>query len=730
MGILNEKEYSYLKSKLGRTPNELELNIISAEWSEHCSYKSSKKHIKSLPTRSDYVIMGPGYDAGVIDVGDDEVVTIHIESHNHPSAVEPYGGAATGVGGVLRDILSMGTRPIALYNALRFGNIDTKTKYAGKNLWLFKNVVRGIADYGNCMGVPTLGGEVEFDESFNEYCLVDVASIGYSKKDKLVGNSASKGDLIILAGNFTGIDGIHGASFASKNLEEENRSAVQIPDPFLEKVLLEATLEALDCACIKAMKDLGGGGLSCCLSETADNLNKGIRIDLLKVPTRLSDITDAQIMISESQERMLYIVDPRMKEKFLQIFNKHEITFAVIGEITDDGFLCVTKKDTVVAQMPAELIAHAPLLDREINYPSYLQKIKESYKPPSVNDNIENFIYQLLSDPSICSKKWVYQQFDHEVGVRTVTRPGESDSSVVKLNHGKYLSFSLDGNSKQCYLDPYTGTLGILAESLRNISCNGAEPLGVVDHLQFGNPENKEIFWTFVQTIAAIRDFCNFMKIPVVGGKVSLYNETSNGPIKPSPVIGMLGIIDSKLKIKGERYGPEESIFIIGTTREELGGSEYFEYCLNLTGGNVPKLDLDDLKQTVGIIQSLSRHDGLISSIHDCSKGGLIISLLEMAIQSRMGFTISTAEVPGDCDRVDYILFSESHNRFLLTTKNSSKLISHLDKMTIPYAKIGITESGHQCIIKTNEKKNIILDLDRVTEVYNNQLNELFKRKL
>lgn len=729
MVILSDGEYTYLKGKLGRDPNELELNIISAEWSEHCSYKSSKKHIKSLPSSSNDVIMGPGYDAGVVDVGDGEVITIHIESHNHPSAVEPYGGAATGVGGVLRDILSMGTRPIALYNALRFGNINSKTKSAGKNLWLFKNVVRGIADYGNCMGVPTLGGEVEFDESFNEYCLVDVAAIGYSKKDKLIGNTASKGDLIILAGNFTGIDGIHGASFASKNLEEENRSAVQIPDPFLEKILLEATLEALDCACIKTMKDLGGGGLSCCLSETADNLNKGITVDLSMVPTKLSNITDIQIMISESQERMLYIIDPNMKERFSEIFDKHEVTFAIIGEVTDDGDLCITKRDEILAKMPAKLISHAPMLDRETYYPSYLQEIKESFRPPAINHDIEKSIYQLLSSPSICSKKWVYQQFDHEVGVRTVTKPGETDSSVLKLNYEKYLTFSLDGNSKHCYLNPYVGTLGVLAESLRNITCNGAEPLGIVDHLQFGNPENKEIFWTFLQSIAAIRDFCNFMGIPVVGGKVSFYNETANGSIKPSPIIGMLGIINCKSNIRGGRYGPGESIFIIGTTRDELGGSEYFEYCLNLTGGKVPKLDLEVLKQTVEVIKSLSIQDGLISAIHDCSKGGLAISLLEMAIESRIGFNISTSQVPSECTRVDYLLFSESHNRFLVTSKNPLKLMSYLDKMTVPYAKIGITHSEQKCIIKENKQENIVLDLLKATEVYNNRLDEIFKRK-
>ena len=299
------------------------------------------------------------------------------------------------------------------------------------------------------------------------------------------------------------------------------------------------------------MKDLGGGGLSCCLSETADNLNKGIKIDLYKVPTKLRDITDAQIMISESQERMLYIVAKEEENRFIEIFQKHNVTCAVIGEVTEDGNLCITKGDETIALMPAKLVAHAPLLDMQSFFPSYLELIQESYKaPPLLSDKIEDTIYKMLSNPSICGKKWVYQQFDHEVGVRTVTKPGESSCSVVNLNHNKYLAFTLDGNAKQCYLDPYSGALGIMAESLRNITCNSAEPLGIVDHLQFGNPENEGIFWTFVQTIEAIKDFCNYMKIPVVGGKVSLYNETSKGPIKPSPVIGMLGIISSKEKIK------------------------------------------------------------------------------------------------------------------------------------------------------------------------------------
>ena len=729
MVILDEREYRYLVEKLGRQPNELEQDIIGAEWSEHCSYKSSKKHIKTLPTKGNNVVIGPGYDAGVIDVGDGYVVTIHIESHNHPSAVEPFGGAATGVGGVLRDIISMGSRPIALYNALRFGNVDNITKFRSKNLWLFKNVVKGIADYGNCMGIPTLGGEIEFDNSFDNYCLVDVASIGYGKKSQLVTNSAIPGDWLILGGNSTGIDGIHGASFASKSLDEENRSAVQIPDPFLEKTLLEATMEALENNCIDSMKDLGGGGLSCCLSETADNLNKGFQVELANIPLKQFDMTNAQIMISESQERMLYIVSEKNKSRFCEIFDKHNISYAVIGQVMAGENLSITHNGMIVANLPAKLVAHAPLLDRSFKEPAYLNKIRKDFKDPPIYNKLKDHVVHLLSNPSICSKRWVYQQFDHEVGIRTVVKPGQADSSVVKLSKNKYLAFSLDGNSKHCYLDPYEGTLGCLSEALRNITCVGANPLGVVDHLQFGNPENEEIFWTFLQSVKAIRDFCNFLNIPVVGGKVSLYNETPTGSIKPSPVIGMLGIVDSLQKIKYQKYGAGESIFILGNTRDELGGSEYFEHCLNLVGGIVPQINLEEVKETIKAVHSL-HNENLVESIHDCSKGGLIVTILEMAIQSDIGFNILTEQIPHSCSRLDYLLFSESHNRFIFTTHDSDKASRLLANFNVAFSKIGLTTTEKRCIIKDKENNVLDIPLEQVSKIYESCLEKKFENVL
>ena len=726
MTILEKNEYKYLVEKLGRQPNELEQNIVGAEWSEHCSYKSSKKHIKSLPTKGDNVVIGPGYDAGVIDVGDGYVVTVHIESHNHPSAVEPFGGAATGVGGVLRDIISMGSRPIALFNALRFGRIDDKSKFKNKNRWLLKNVVKGIAEYGNCIGIPTVGGEIEFDSSFDNYCLVDVASVGYAKKDNLVPNNSLPGDWLILGGNSTGIDGIHGASFASKNLEEENRSAVQIPDPFLEKTLLEATMEALESNCISSMKDLGGGGLSCCLSETADNLMKGFQVELANVPLKQGGMSDTQIMISESQERMLYIVNEENKSRFVEIFEKHNVRFAVIGRVTKDKNLSISSAGKIVAQMPASLVAHAPLLDRPSKEPAYLRELHAQFSEPEIQKNLLDVIFKMLSNPSICSKKWVYQQFDHEVGVRTVAKPGAADSSVIKLSEDKYLAFTLDGNSKHCYLDPYHGTLGCLVEALRNITCVGANPLGVVDHLQFGNPENEEIFWTFLQSIRAIRDFCTFMSIPVVGGKVSLYNETIGGSIKPSPVIGMLGIVNSKKKLTYQKYGFEESIFILGTTKDEMGGSEYFEECLNIVGGKVPQVNLNEVKETIEAVYDLQK-DNLIESIHDCSKGGLIVTLIEMAIQSNLGFNVQTSLIPHSCSRLDYLIFSESHDRFIFTTKNPKRVNELLSNSNVSYSKIGSTTKAKRCILKDNKRIIFNSHLEEFSKIYESSLGSKFK---
>ena len=661
---LTEEELVYLKKELKRQPNNVELSIVEAEWSEHCSYKSSKPYLKLLPTEGKRVIVGPGYDAGVLDVGDGYVITVHIESHNHPSVVEPYGGAATGVGGVIRDILSMGTRPIAVFDALRFGNIEKSSH----SRWLFKHVVRGIADYGNCLGIPTVAGEVEFDNSFEHYCLVDVASIGMGKKEHIITSKADNDDYVVLAGGSTGRDGIHGASFASKALEEENRSAVQIPDPFLEKLLIEATMEAIDAKCVKAIKDLGGGGLSCCLSETADKIGKGIEVDISTVHVREQGMTPAELMISESQERMLYVVDQPNLQKLLSIFDKYEISYSVIGKVKDNENLVIRYNSNVVANMTASLIANAPLAKRIVRKPEYIEKLAKVKKPATFGD-LNTILLRMLSNPTIASKRWVYQQYDHEVGVRTIVKPGYGDASVLRLDNGKFIAFKLDGNSKQCYIDPYNGAIGCFAEACRNVVAVGAEPIGMVDHLQFGSPEDPEIFWTFTEAIKGLSDYGRTTTIPCVGGKVSFYNESDNGPIKPSPVIGVVGLIDNASQIRTSLIKENDVMLIVGLTRDEMGGSEYHEYIHSIVGGNVPKVDPSYDSKVMHVMLNLIRND-LARSVHDCSKGGLAIAVSEMCIISNVGIGINLANVPKECDRMDDLLFSESHSRFVMSVEN------------------------------------------------------------
>lgn len=692
MGVLTEQELDYLEENLKREANEIEQDIVGAEWSEHCSYKSSKKYLRLLPTKGRCVLVGPGYDAGVLDVGDGYVLTVHIESHNHPSAVEPFGGAATGVGGVIRDIMSMGTRPIAVLDALRFAPITGRGKAVAKSKWLFKNVIKGIADYGNCIGIPTVGGEIEFDPSFEDYCLVDVASIGFGRKEDIVANQADVGDVIVLAGGSTGRDGIHGASFASKALEAENRSAVQIPDPFLEKLLLEATMEAVKQGCIKGIKDLGGGGLSCCLSETSDNLGKGFDVELTKVHAREEGMTPNELMISESQERMLYVTDNARLPALQSILDKYEIRHSVLGMVQEHQDLVVRHAGKVVAEMPSHLVAHAPLADRSSRRPSYLDRLR-TVKQPRQPANLGRVLLSLLSNPTIASKRWVYQQYDHEVGVRTVVKPGMGDAAVMRLDNGKFVAIKLDGNSKHCYLDPYQGTLGCLSEGCRNVICAGAEPVGVVDHLQFASPEDPEIYWTFTQAINAIVDYCKFMNIPVVGGKVSFYNETAKGPIKPTPVMGTLGLVENASQITRPALSPGDSIFIIGNTAPEMGGSEYYEYVHDITGGPVPKVDLQVDRQNGNAVQSLIK-SGIVTCAHDCSKGGLAVATAEMAIAGSTGFKIDLDAIPNSCKRIDDLLFSESHSRYIVGTKEPDRIRRALSSAGVTFAEIGRAASG------------------------------------
>lgn len=734
MEILTSSELNYLKKKLNREPNLLEKEIVGAQWSEHCSYKSSKKYIKLLSKKGDRIIKGPGYDAGIIDIDNGDVITIHIESHNHPSAVEPYGGAATGVGGIIRDIISMGTMPIALLNALRFGHINspfasneiktsirTNNELHSASKWLLKNVVRGIADYGNCIGIPTVGGEIEFDESFTNYCLVDVAAIGFGKRKNLIKNIIQEDDILILAGSSTGRDGIHGASFASKELAVENRSAVQIPDPFMEKLLMEVTKEAIEANILKAVKDLGGGGLSCCLSETSANLNKGFDIDLGQVPLKYNDMAPEEIMISESQERMLYITNKDKLKSFAKILEKYEVPFGVIGTVKNHKNLVINKNGKTIANMPSHLIAYAPLLNRNGKKPKYIDdlRVKEiSVTPPH---DLNKTLLNMLANPTIASKNWIFQQFDHEIGLRTIVKPGITDCAVIKLNNNKFLAAKLDGNSKLCYHDPYQGTLTCLSEARANLISSGAHPIGIVDHLQFGNPENPEIFWSFKKSIEALIDFSNFNKIPVVGGKVSFYNETKIGPIKPSPVIGMLGLIKGMVGVSQIRPSPEDTLYIIGITSDNMGGSEYYEFLRGVKGGRVPPLDLQtDLNNSRIVLKIIKEQ--LISCSHDCSKGGLAIALAEMAISSNCGLNIDLDKLPNTCERLDFLLFAETPSRFIIGTKNEEKLENEFAKCkNLKYSKIGkVMDTGDNITFMAKDKKIINLEMKNAKRYYEN----------
>jgi len=653
-----------------------------------------------------------------LDVGDGYVVTAHIESHNHPSAVEPYGGAATGVGGVIRDILSAGTRPIAIFDGLRFGDIEKDLQAR----WLFKNAVTGIADYGNCLGIPTVGGEVEFDECYQNYALVDVAALGFGKKENLIKNHAKKGDLVVLMGGSTGRDGIGGSQFASDSLESEDRSAVQIPDPFIEKLIIEAVLEARNDNLIHAMKDLGGGGLSCAISETADALEIGIEMDVDQVRTRESDMSPDEIMISESQERMLIITSETKLKKLEKICKKFSIGCSVIGHVKFDHQMHIKKGKKTVANLPTDVVANATLLDLPSTKPAYLKTIEAEKKFKPISD-YSKILIKLLASPNIASKIWVYGQYDHEVGIRTVVKPG-GDASVLRLDNGRYLSAKIDGNPKQCYINPREGAIGCFEEACRNVVCTGAKPIGMLDHLQFGNPNDPEIFWTFLESLKGLTDFAQYFEIPCVGGKVSLFNETPAGPIKPTPVIGVLGLIDKKPSIP-QKISQGDCLVIVGDTKDELGGSEFFEYVHKFVGGKCPTVNFENSKKNMKSVLNIIENN-LVKSVHDCSKGGLAIAVSELCLINQVGCKVSLEKVPSGKLAVDRILFSESHSRYLLVfeKKNLKQIESLLKKGNVSFKQIG--QFGGDEIQFTNGAQPIIgLRVDKAQKTWLNSLRDL-----
>ncbi len=683
---LTPQEIQIARQRLGREPNALEWALIEVEWSEHCSYKSSKPFISQLPTDGDNVLVGPGYDSGAIDIGDGFILTAHMESHNHPSAVDPYGGAATGIGGVVRDILCMGTTPIALLDSLRFGDI-TRSPHSR---WLMKNVVRGIADYGNCIGVPTVAGEIEFDECYERNCLIDVVCVGLGKKDELLlARATNPGDSIFLVGGSTGRDGIHGANFASRILNvnaDRERSAVQIPDPFTKKMIIEATLEANLAGVLGGCKDLGGGGLATGLSEIAEKGGTGIEVHIEKIPVREPDMNPMEIMISESQERMLLIVKKGSEDRLREVVSKYGISSALIGEVTPTCMLSVYQSERILAQLPTEFLANAPIIHRKSREPIAKRPITRS----KTLQNFKEILLTLLASPTIASKEWIYRQYDHEVGIRTVVKPGKADAAVLRLPNGKFVAIKADGNSRYCDLDPYSGAASMLAECCRNIVAVGAEPVALLDHCQFGNPNDEEIFGAFTMAVRGIADLARVLRLPCIGGKVSFYNEDGEKgkAISSSPVITVIGIVEKPEYVTTLEFKEEhETIIAVGKTKEDVCGSEYYNL-IGTKGGLPPALDFWLEARTQNAVLRCIRN-GLVTACHDCSNGGIATSLSEMAIAGAKGASVDLTSLPMDPMGDGEGLFSESNSRFILTTREAAGALRELKKLKVPAAVIG-----------------------------------------
>ena len=696
---LTAEEMDYIRNELGRDPNPLEYGMLDIMFSEHCSYKSSRPVLALFPTEGKNVIMGPGDDAGIVDLTEDLALVMGMESHNHPSAIEPYGGAGTGIGGIIRDIISMGAMPVALLDSLRFGPLEDQ-----RSRYLFEYVVKGISDYGNRVGIPTVGGEVEFDENFQFNPLVNVVCAGLVRKDSIVrGIAPNVGDVFVLMGGRTGRDGIHGVTFASEELtsssELESRPAVQVADPFTKKQVMEATLEALEKIDIQGLKDLGGGGLTCCISEMAAKGGNGARMELTKVPLREEGMTPYEIMLSESQERMVFVVNQKDVAGLVAIIEKHELPYAVIGEVTDQGQMVVTQEGEVVADLPCELLADPPLVEREAREPIHHEEYVELEDSPA-----DKALLKLLSSLNVASKKWVYRQYDHEVQVRTVVKPGD-DAAVLRVDQEKGFTLTTDCNNIHCYLDPYHGGAGAVAEAIRNVVAMGSEPLCMVDCLNFGNPEKPEVFWQFQKCVQGMSDVARRFSLPVISGNVSFYNETEGVTINPSPAVGVAGLMKIKDVKTFEFKGEGDKIIIIGETSAELGGSEYQKLILGNVDGQPPLVNIEDEYNTAMAVLNLIRKDtnGDVTAVHDCSTGGLGVALSEMALSGDLGAEIDPSQIPVAEKLDDFeLLFSESHGRFIVTVKEEA-LEEIMDKLEVPAAVVG-TVKGDSLVLNGSLK--------------------------
>lgn len=684
-------EEKLIRERLKRELNEVEKAMLEVMWSEHASYKSSRPWLRLLPTENEHVILGPGEDAGIVKFDDETWIAVGIESHNHPSAVEPYGGAATGVGGIVRDILCMGARPIALLDPIRFGPLEKE-----RNRYLFEGVVKGIADYGNRIGVPTVGGETEFDGSLDGYTLVNVACIGVMRPEHLIHSYVTEAGLkLVLVGNRTGRDGIHGVTFASEelseNAEEEDRSAVQIPDPFTEKLLIEATLEAVYTGKVKALKDLGGGGLTCASSEMAGKKGFGAVIYADRVPLREPGMTPAEIMISESQERMLFAVKPEDVEELGRIFEKYELEWTVVGEIIEEPRYIVYWNGEKVADLPVDLLTDVPTIEWEMR-PYSAEKPAET---PDVG--FEKAFDLVWSSPNVISKRWVWEQYDHEVQGRTVLKPGR-DAAVLKINDEYGLAFVADGNPGHSYLNPYHGAMGEVAEVVRNLVSVGAKPLALVDNLNFASPEKPEVYWSFAETVRGLADAAKAFGLAYVSGNVSFYNEVAGRPIKPTPVVAGLGKVRLE-EIPAEHFEENLLIGVVGLTKKELGGSELYGR-LGIDGGFAPRVNLGDEKANAeGILRAIGK--GLVRAVHDVSRGGIAVALAEMALNG-VGFTAELSKVPSETSNPLEVAFSESHGRYVIAFPEES--LTELKALFRHFAVIGRTGGGDAVLLWNGEE--------------------------
>ncbi len=766
---LNKQDYVEICRRLKRAPNRTELGMFGVMWSEHCCYRNSRLLLKNFPTTGPRILVGPGENAGVVDVGDGQRLVFKIESHNHPSAVEPFQGAATGVGGILRDIFTMGARPIALLNALRFGPLDKE-----KNISLLEGVVAGISHYGNCVGVPTVGGEVGFDSSYSGNPLVNAMALGLMETDEIVCSGASGINFPILyVGNTTGRDGMGGASFASSELSKtsiDDRPAVQVGDPFLEKGLIEACLEAFNTGDVVAAQDMGAAGLTCSCSEMASKGDVGIELNLDYVPAREIGMTPYEYLLSESQERMLFVIKPGSEEKLRNLFNRWGLYVEVVGKVLEEKVVRVKHKGIIVADIPASALADdTPIEDHTLlnSLPKYLEKHwewNENQLPKysdlgiiSIDNQLlidwNNVLLKLLDSPTIASKKWIYNQYDYQVQSNTIISPGEADAAVIrlrpqndfdkKLNRNRAIAAVLDCNDRWVYLDPERGSMAAVAEAARNLSCVGADPIAITNNLNFSSPENSIGFWQLAMSCKGITNACEILNTPVTGGNVSLYNETKEEnnkvvPIHPTPVIGMVGLIENTDNIcrKSWLYS-DDQIWMIGLTFEvnkkndpriTLSASCFLEYVHGLKTGRPPEIDLNLEKQVQLFLRSIILKK-IINSAHDIGDGGLAVAISESCISSDLGANIL---LPETSKRLDRILFAEGGARVLVSLSNEKVLefkeifdaFSILNPNLFSIIHIGKVTTEKKLKISQKNKLIINLNISDIEETYENAIHK------